>query len=254
MKKLLLILMCVCAATAFADWDPGDGHKMHYPQLPDPTGWDIDLTRDAIQDDFKCSQTGPIDDVHFWISWEGDRTGGPQNISWIDIGFLPDVPVDDPGNNLGFSHPGTGLYSNPLWMQRLLPGQWTSRFAGAGDQGWAEPHDNIWNRPDHQEYYQINIEDIQNPFIQEKDTVYWLAIHIGVEDYENTKIGWKTSLDHWNDDATYYLADAQHPEGWRELIDPDTGASLDLAFVITPEPTTMALLGFGALSLLRKKR
>ena len=254
MKKLLSILMiCFFSTLAFADWDPGDGHKMHHPQLPDPTGWDIDLTTDAIQDDFECSWTGPINDVHFWVSWEGDNAGPLNNIIWIDIGFLPDVGADDPGNNLGYSHPGTGLYDDPLWMQRFLPGQFSTRYAGSGDQGWAEPHNDIWKRPDHQEFYQINIKDIQNPFIQEKDTVYWLAIHIGVEDYENTKIGWKTSLDNWNDDATYYLADAQHPAGWRELIDPETGLSLDLAFVITPEPASLILLGFGALALLKKK-
>ncbi len=29
------------ALPALADWDPSDGHKMHYPQLPDPVGWDV---------------------------------------------------------------------------------------------------------------------------------------------------------------------------------------------------------------------
>ena len=24
-----------------ADWVPADGHKMHYPQLPDEAGWDV---------------------------------------------------------------------------------------------------------------------------------------------------------------------------------------------------------------------
>ena len=253
----MLIAILAVSGAAFADWDVGDDHKMHFPQLPDPTGWDIDLTQDAIQDDFLCSWSGPINDVHFWVSWEGDNTGGPTNISWIDIGILADVASGDPSNNLSYSHPEGGLYGGALWAQRFLPGQFTSRYAGTGDQGWAEPANNIWRRPDHQDYYQINIDDISavtEPFIQEKDTVYWLAIHIGVEDYANTKIGWKTSLDHWNDDAVYYLADEQHPYGWRELIDPDTGSSLDMAFVITPEPATICMFALGGLALRRRKR
>ena len=36
------------AAPAAADWDPNGepatNHKMHYPQYPDPSGWDVDFT------------------------------------------------------------------------------------------------------------------------------------------------------------------------------------------------------------------
>ena len=40
---------------------------------------------------------------------------------------------------------------------------------------------------------------------------------------------------------------------WRELIDPRTGISLDMAFVITPEPATLALLTLGAIAVLRRR-
>lgn len=42
MKKLIALL-CVLAlgGPALADWQPGDGHKMHFPQLPDEDGWDV---------------------------------------------------------------------------------------------------------------------------------------------------------------------------------------------------------------------
>jgi len=35
---------------------------------------------------------------------------------------------------------------------------------------------------------------------------------------------------------------------------PDTGASLDMAFVITPEPATLTLLGLGGLLFRKRKR
>ena len=39
----LIALLCVTllAGPALADWDPADGHKMHFPQLPDEDGWDV---------------------------------------------------------------------------------------------------------------------------------------------------------------------------------------------------------------------
>jgi len=44
MKRLMITSLCVLFANsiAFADWAPGDPHKMHFPQEPDPYGWDVD--------------------------------------------------------------------------------------------------------------------------------------------------------------------------------------------------------------------
>ena len=39
-KKHICIFICVLligtSGMALADWSPGDGHKMHFPQTPDP--------------------------------------------------------------------------------------------------------------------------------------------------------------------------------------------------------------------------
>ena len=67
--------------------------------------------------------------------------------------------------------------------------------------------------------------------------------------------GWKTSQQHWNDDAVFGDSDDPfaHPDGWRELRyplgHPFEGRSIDLAYVITtvPEPATWVL---AALALL----
>jgi len=93
------------------------------------------------------------------------------------------------------------------------------------------------------------VDDIQDPFIQEAGTVYWLQVDIIW--YLGGFAGWKTSLDHFNDNAVWYDTNTDE---WRELIDPITYEPLDLAFVITPEPGTMSLFALGALGLLRRRR
>ena len=68
-----LAILCLGAflvAPVLADWDPGDGHKMHFPQLPDEEGWDVNATfPKVLADDWTCSGTGWVEDIHFWGSW-----------------------------------------------------------------------------------------------------------------------------------------------------------------------------------------
>ena len=75
-------------------------------------------------------------------------------------------------------------------------------------------------------------------------------------------VGWKTADvdrypapytgEHFMDDAVFALSGTG--DNWRELYDPLTGKSLDLAFVITPEPSTILLLVSGILLLRRRIR
>ena len=75
-QKFLLAVACVsialAAQAALGDWSPGDACKMHYPQRPDPNGWDVCLRPMAVADDFRCRETGRITGIHFWISWKDD--------------------------------------------------------------------------------------------------------------------------------------------------------------------------------------
>ena len=105
--------------------------------------------------------------------------------------------------------------------------------------------------------WQINIPYIEDPFLQEgtpdQPIIYWLDICVVVEGGE---WGWKTSTEQWKDDAVWGVF-AEPPGGpWYPIEHPETGKSLDLAFVITPEPATLMLITLGGIGLIfrRKKR
>jgi len=281
MRRFILIFTTAAfavgypAAPALADWDPGDGHKMHYPQLPDPNGWDVAATPTGpapgiirhVADDWRCSETGLVDSIHFWGSWKNGIVGT------IDS-FYISIWLDDPAGPGGYFDDNP--YSMPLyrdedgnlgevWYYGVYPGEYTQRWYGAGDQGWYDPHDQTAIQSDHTDYYQYNVDCtwLPNPFFQEEDTIYWLMIQAYTSD--GTEWGWKTSVDHWNDDATYYDSLVAVPPGyphegwmrpdWRELYDPlMPDVSLDMAFVITPEPSALSLLVLGGLLAIRRRR
>lgn len=244
--KRLILTTCLCvlfaAGTALADWNVGDPYKMHHPQLPDPFGWDVYATYPKIlADDWHCIETGPVEDIHLWGSWREDLEG---TITSIYVSIHDNIPAG----------PGGADYSQPgklLWERVFGPDEFTVRDYGTGDQGWFNPNTGEYIMPDHKMFHQINIEYIRDPFIQKECNIYWLDITVTATGPVAEPIwGWKTSREHFMDDAVF--TDIEIPD-WRPLFDP-TGETLDLAFVITPEPTTIALLGLGSLVFLRKRR
>jgi len=238
MKKIIILLsLFLFAGMLLADWFPGDGYKMHYPQLPDPNGWDVNCTYpNTVADDWQCTESGPVEDIHVWISWEGDREAQIDSVYFSIHEDFPDP--DGPGPE--YSMPGV-----LLWDRWFYPSDFMYITYGTGDQGWADPP-TIWNRPDHTNYYQINVEFIPDPFIQNYDEIYWLDVSIAISQTgQEEQIGWKTSLDHFNDDSVFWDFSQSH---WVELIDPLTQESLDQAFVITGDspPTPVELSSFTA--------
>jgi len=228
MRKGQLILMAVIMVlvsigVANADWNEGDPYKMHYPQLPDPIGWDIEIASTDLQheiaDDWRCTETGYVSDIHFWTSWYRDAIGVIESI---------EVRI--------YSDDRTGIYSKPgnlLWSQVFDSSQFSVRVYGDGPQGWADPQPPQWagwEPENHFIYEQVNITRIQEPFIQEEGTIYWLGIHVWWEGTQ-ASTGWKTTDAVFEDTSVY----RDYSGIWQPLIAPD-GTNLDLAFVITGEP------------------
>lgn len=240
------------AAPAMADWDEGDGHKMHFPQLPDPTGWDVAYSDSWLADDWRCSETGPVSDVHFWLSfngWSFDYVPESMSHATVRLQIWSDDPL------------GGGNYSTPktkLWEQDFALGDYTIRYYGSGQQGWYDTMTGQMYPDDHTSYFQINIDKIDMPLTQTEGEIYWLATKVAGVLGENQP-GWKTADvdrypepftgEHYIDDGVFFY------DTWHELV--IDGESRDLAFVITPEPGTFVLLGMagvGALFFFWRKR
>ena len=284
-----IVVLLLAGIPVIADWDPGDEHKMHFPQLPDPNGWDVKFGPftdssgnegiKVLADDWECSQTGPVSDVHFWFSSKGDalspETGRIQNIHLSIWSNDPGVPGELP------SRPKELLWwgdsENGDFLITSIRGPYT------GDQGWYDPNlpfDSGFNPilSDHQNYWQVNIANILNPFQQQKDEIYWLDIYMVATPIENgttppeIELGWKTADtqrypepytgEHFMDDAFYgHLnpdATGKPLVDWigplEDLTDQAVPRSIDLAFVITPEPATMSLLCLGGLAIIYRRK
>ncbi|MFW6155092.1 MAG: PEP-CTERM sorting domain-containing protein [Planctomycetota bacterium] len=275
----MLIVMAVLGlvSPALADWDPGDPHKMHRAQLPDlEVGLDVldglmmpsgTTPRYAkfLADDFRCSQTGPITDLHIWGSWLGDNHPMIDIPKTFGVAIFSNVPADQ--SPTSYSRPG-----ERLWSARLQP---TERLYADADEAFFDPNLNeIIGDDTRALQYNFDIP-ADEAFVQNEGRIYWLGATL-LGDFNGDRLvdstdeaiwpdlapfayGWKTSKDHFQDDAVWTEIDPYGPHApaqpeWNRLIDPRTGEGLDLSFVITPEPTTLSLMGLAGLMLIRRKR
>ena len=248
LSLLSLVVLATAAAPVLADWDIGDSYKMHYPQLPDPNGWDVSNTYyTGVADDWLCTESGPVSDIHVWYSWFNDVPDVPE---FLHVGIWTDDRTGE------FSKPGTRLWHKDFLVDD--PGV-SVRPWGTGDQGWYDPVTGFMDPNNHQETWQLNLLiDPQEAFVQTQGNIYWLEVSVKLPLGTESQLGWKTSMsEHFEDDAVWYEVGSPTP-AWQEITDPVTGVSLDMAFVITPEPGTLVLLGMASLGLvvyvLRRRR
>ena len=269
------------------EWDA----KMHYPQLPDENGWDVNATWPLVlADDWLCTETGWVKDIHFWGSWLGDSIGyieyfilsihedippgGPvgdtcnaigdcncdgQNLSLADMVYLiriiqgletpcpggyfncdfngdcvldtNDVIVFDNYFTYGMSaflpyggYPvptccDTATYSRPgglLWEKYISNFDIIDMNPNMPEH-WYDPSNNDVFWDDHWNYFRYDIIlDSLDWFPQDSGTIYWLNISAVVED-TFYQWGWKSSIDHWNDDAVWAY---EWNKNWIEMYEP----------------------------------
>lgn len=218
---IVTALSTMIYTTSIADWEPGDGHKMHFPQLPDPTGWDVyavaqlpGFSNVVLADDFRCSETGYIKDIHIWGSWKGDIVG---TIDYFAMGLAKDIPADE--SPTGYSMPGETLIE---WIVE----DWKEAppVDPPGMQGWYEPHSGIYIENDHQHYYQYNVDLSEDEwFYQTEGQIYWLFVSAIVRQTPGQVQplwGWKSSEDHWNDDAVWAY---WYELDWIDIWEPQPG-------------------------------
>jgi hypothetical protein len=214
---------------------------MHFPQWPDTTTYGVDvfaMTPIILADDFRCTITAPITRIIIWGSWWNDMTyadGGPA----FKLSIWSDQPATD---SVKFSQPDEALWS----MEFIYPNYTAALYYEVPQGEWwynpAGPHFNPMGSSDvlvHPGDYEVwhYIFDIprENAFVQEKGKIYWLALsQVSIENYF---FGWKSSVNHWNDDAVYSTTDEI---AWHEMIYPDGHPfyplSMDLAFCIYGKP------------------
>ncbi|MFH2056717.1 MAG: hypothetical protein ABIJ61_12220 [bacterium] len=218
---------------ACESWHPGDGHKMHHPQLPNPQGWDVMATQGIVlADDWMCSETGPVKDIHFWGSWKDGVVG---EILYFVLSIHADIPADQ--SPTGYSMPGPPLWEQPVNqfnITRIEPGLF---------EGWYNPQTDEKLQNNHSEYFQYDVYlPEQLWFYQEQGTIYWLNIYAVLADPQNTSWGWKSTLDNWNDDAVW-ADDATYD--WIELYEPPYGNYIMNHFAATLDPAGTVVQGFG---------
>ncbi len=253
------------------------GSTVKWEQLPDlsPTGMDVDATFQPedpgsppiiLADDFLCTETGNITDIHIWGSWKNDEMPYWECPEAVQFTFSIHSDIPASMSPTGYSMPG-----ETLWMKTWYPMYEDVEWIESGVEDWYNPDTGEWINDNHLWCFKYNcILDPQDYFLQEgtpeDPIVYWLDVQAVPQDPEMpwVRFGWKTSYEHWNDDAVWTIGNEPYLGDWNELIYPFgheyTGESIDLAFQITteegptdeydfgdaPDPTYPTLLAIGA--------
>lgn len=221
---LTALVTILAAMPARAHWPNTNATK--FVQFPDQSqsGLDVWMAQPLIlADDFLCTNTGPITDIHLWTSWLNDLINP-------NAAIMLGIWSDQPAGPVGYSRP-----AQLLWSQLFNPGQYQY-------QPWATGFEYFWNPEgdimgSDQTIWQYNFYPME-PFTQtgslQNPVVYWLSATVVAP--PGMTLGWKTSTNHWNDQAVY-----GHGIGgvtdWKPMKDPRTQIPLDLSFAITTTKT-----------------
>jgi len=232
-------------------FDAASGYWWYEPppkweQEPDLTsnGMGVDVTTNSIilADDFECTVAEPITKIRLWGSWLWDYLpyGDPTAVGFT-LSIHEDLPVGHPDNPFDYSIPG-----NVFWTRYFWPGQFdVFLYADNRDEGWFDPESNDYEPSADTMCWQYDFHiDEAEAFHQlgtpEEPIVYWLDVQANPMDAD-ARFGWKTSVDHWNDDGVWGQGEEPYPGPWFELRYPPghpwEDDSIDLAFRIASTTT-----------------
>ena len=252
-------------------WDTAfrlTSQEFKWVQEPDLTEWGIDVNAthwwpSVLADDFECTITGPITDVHIWGSWYQDYLPygyDPEAVDFVlsihkDIPANPKadfvcyysgIPCEDDGDcavgdwcnpNPGYSRPGELLWYDYFDSSDFVVGHYATVNP---PEGWMNPPDYYEEYGDTEVWQYDFFIDPDRAFWQkgspDEPVVYWLDVQAIPHD-TSAWFGWKTSREHWNDDAVWTYGEEPYIDWWEELRYPPEHPyfpeSIDLAFMIT---------------------
>jgi hypothetical protein len=186
-----------------------------------------------LADDFLCTNTGSITEIHVFGSWLFDEFPGmdPGNVVF-QLSLHADIPVGPDG----WSIPGP-----MLWIRPFGPGEFTYRLhAGGLHEGWYDPLTGTYLPLGDTQCWEYIFYLHEGEFIQQgtidQPIVYWLDVQAMPQ--QTASFGWKTTPlpNRWNDDAVWSHGMEPPVNPWIEMIYPDLHPwhpqSLDLAFTI----------------------
>jgi len=226
------VLLLGLAPAVWADYITLPIKWSKQPNDPEGGDWASNGSSQVVGDDFQCTDTDPIKAVRWWGSYFGE-TAAPRPDGYtspFDIAFYFSTPGQP--NAHPYSLPGTqvALYPNLTAQEVRIGREMNNEFVYRYDAYLPRAFDQ-WT------WSQNAANGIQGEL--------WVSIA-------------KTSGEGWGWEAALvthpildYAAYANAGTGWRWQSSYNT----DMAFeLMTPEPATLALLGFGAVGLLARRR
>jgi len=239
------------------DYQVEIGNPEKWLQDPDLSvlGMDIDATFKLdspdpgliLADDFQCTATGPLTRIEIWGSWLNDYYPFYEDPGAVKftLSIHKDIPAEE--STTGYSVPG-----DVIWYRTFDPIEFMFEPAAMNiSEGWYNPALPWYIFPGDTECWKyifpLDEEDFVQQGTMDEPIVYWLDVQAETLDPDPMcRFGWKTSIDHWNDNAVWGEGSEPYPGPWNELIYPVEhelqGQPIDMAFAIYGNENPFMLL------------
>ena len=212
-------------------------------QRPDLTTNGVDVCGtypNLLADDYLCTTAEAITNIVIWASWRGDKLpdAGPAGVGFV-LSFHADIPAGPETHSM----PG----DPPFWTYTFPPFSYTAEIEVENiEEWWYDPNPNTPTNEFPGDYtcwrytFQLSPQDAFVQFGTEQEPiVYWLDAQM-IPGQTGVQWGWKSSYEHWNDDAVWAVGDEIEHSPWLELIYEQphlkAGDSIDLAFELNGGP------------------